>query len=95
MDRYLKGLLDRLSACWKFTADVFSSGSRSALRLQYGRKILGRMPESTAGSHPLGEHYTQGYGDGKDNPTKTIELLPGAVEEAEMFLMMTTLFASA
>ena len=34
----------------------------------------------------LDKHYTQGYGDGKDVPTRPIELLPGAVEEAKTFL---------
>ena len=34
----------------------------------------------------LEQHYTSGYGDGKDDPTKPIQLLPGAVQEAESFL---------
>jgi hypothetical protein len=34
----------------------------------------------------LEQHYTRGYGDGKDAPKRPIELLPGAVEEAKALL---------
>lgn len=33
-------------------------------------------------------HLTRGFGEGSDDPTTPIELLPGAVESAEAFLAM-------
>jgi hypothetical protein len=87
-DRYLAGMLDpflSLLAIHKLLYFLQQTGQ--SLRLQYEahdhgpyarnlRQVLIRMEK----------HYTQGYGEGKDDPKKTIELLPGAVEEAREFL---------
>ena len=57
------------------------------MRLKYEAKRFG--PYATNLRQVLirmEKHYTQGYGDGKDSPTQTIEVLPGAVEEAGKFL---------
>ncbi len=88
MDRYLKGLLDpfvSLLEIHKLLYFLQASGQPLKLRYEaqsYGpyaknlRQVLIRMEK----------HYTLGYGEGKDTPTKPIELLPGAVEEANAFL---------
>jgi O-acetyl-ADP-ribose deacetylase (regulator of RNase III) len=88
MDRYLKGLLDpfiSLLEVHKLMYLLQEAGQPLQLKFEannFGpyavnlRQVLIRMEQ----------HYTQGYGDGKDNPTKPIEILPGAVEEAAKFL---------
>ncbi|MFA6240369.1 MAG: macro domain-containing protein [Candidatus Hydrogenedentales bacterium] len=88
MDRYLKGLLDPfVSLLEVHKLMYFLQQTGQPLRFQFEardfgpyavnlRQVLIRMEK----------HYTQGYGDGKDTPTKTLELLPGAVEEADRFL---------
>lgn len=89
MDRYLKGLLDPFVSLLEVQ------------KLMYFLKAAGEpmpMLKFTAGKfgpyainmrHSLirmENHYTRGYGDGKDTPDTTLELLSGAVEEAEKFL---------
>jgi len=88
MDRYLKGLLDPFISLLEIHKLLyFLQVAGQPLRLQYEacefgpyaknlRQVLIRMES----------HYTQGYGDGNDAPAKVIELLSGAVKEAEAFL---------
>ena len=88
MDRYLKGLLDPFVSLLEIHKLMyFLQEAGQPLRLQYEAKDFGPYAKNLRQVLiRLEKHYTQGYGDGKDNPTKTIELLPGAVEEAETFL---------
>jgi len=88
MDRYLKGLLDPFVSLLEIHKLMyFLQAAGQPLRLQYEAKNFGPYAKNLRQVLiRLEKHYTQGYGDGKDNPTKTIELLPGAVEEAETFL---------
>lgn len=88
MDRYLKGLLDPFVSLLEIHKLMyFLQAAGQPLRLQYEAKDFGPYAKNLRQVLiRLEMHYTQGYGDGKDNPTKTIELLPGAVEEAETFL---------
>ncbi len=88
MDRYLKGLLDPfVSLLEVHKLMYFLQAAGQPLRLQYEAKDFGPYAKNLRQVLiRLEKHYTQGYGDGKDNPSKTIELLPGAVEEAETFL---------
>lgn len=88
MDRYLKGLLDPFVSLLEIHKLMyFLQAAGQPLRLQYEAKAFGPYAKNLRQVLiRLERHYTQGYGDGKDNPTKTIELLPGAVEEAEVFL---------
>ena len=88
MDRYLKGLLDPFVSLLEIHKLMyFLQAAGQPLRLQYEAKDFGPYAKNLRQVLiRLEKHYTQGYGDGKDNPTKTLELLPGAVEEAEMFL---------
>jgi O-acetyl-ADP-ribose deacetylase (regulator of RNase III) len=88
MDRYLKGLLDpfiSLLEIHKLMYFLQEAGQR--LRLKFEAKGFG--PYATNLRQVLirmEKHYTQGYGDGKDSPTQPIEVLLGAVAEAEKFL---------
>ena len=88
MDRYLKGLLDPFVSLLEIHKLMyFLQAAGQPLRLQYEAKDFGPYAKNLRQVLiRLEKHYTQGYGDGKDDPTKTLELLPGAVEEAEMFL---------
>lgn len=88
MDRYLKGLLDPFVTLLEIHKLMyFLQAAGQPLRLQYEAKHFGPYAKNLRQVLiRLEKHYTQGYGDGKDNPTKAIELLPGAVEEAETFL---------
>jgi hypothetical protein len=57
------------------------------LRLRYVQAIYGPYAENL--SHVLKQvegHLVSGYADGGDNPEKQLELVPGAVEEAERYL---------
>jgi O-acetyl-ADP-ribose deacetylase (regulator of RNase III) len=88
MDRYLKGLLDpfvSLLEIHKLMYLLQEAGQN--LRLQYEAKPYGPYARNLRQVLiRLEKHYTQGYGDGKDVPTRPIELLPGAVEEAKALL---------
>lgn len=88
VDRYLRGMLDplvSLLAVHKLLYFLQQAGQPLRLRYEacdYGpyaknlRQVLIRTEK----------HYTQGYGEGRDDPKHTIELLPGAVEAAREFL---------
>jgi len=88
IDRYLKGFLDPLVSLLEIHKLMyFMQEAGQPLRLNFEAKNFG--PYATNLRQVLirlEKHYTQGYGDGKDNPTQPIELLPGAVEEADRFL---------
>jgi len=88
MDRYLKGLLDPLISLLEIHKLMyFLQESGQPLRLKFEAKSFG--PYATNLRQVLirmERHYTQGYGDGKDNPAQPIEVLPGAVAEADKFL---------
>jgi O-acetyl-ADP-ribose deacetylase (regulator of RNase III) len=88
MDRYLKGLLDPFVSLLEIHKLMyFLQEAGQPLRLQYEAKPYGPYAKNLRQVLiRLDKHYTQGYGDGRDAPTRPIELLPGAVEEAEAFL---------
>ena len=88
MDRYLKGLLDPFVSLLEIHKLMyFLQVAGQPLRLQYEAKDFGPYAKNLRQVLiRLESHYTQGYGDGKDSPTKAIELLPGAVDEAQAFL---------
>lgn len=88
MDRYLKGLLDPFVSLLEIHKLMyFLQAAGQPLRLQYEAKEFGPYARNLRQVLiRLESHYTQGYGDGKDSPTKPIELLPGAVDEAQSFL---------
>lgn len=88
MNRYLKGLLDPFVSLLEIHKLMyFLQEAGQPLRLKFEAKSFG--PYATNLRQVLirmEKHYTQGYGDGKDSPTQSIEVLPGAEKEAEKFL---------
>ena len=88
VDRYLKGLLDPFVSLLEIHKLMyFLQEAGQNLRLQYEAKPYGPYAKNLRQVLiRLEKHYTLGYGDGKDVPTRPIELLPGAVEEAKAYL---------
>jgi O-acetyl-ADP-ribose deacetylase (regulator of RNase III) len=88
MDRYLKGLLDPFISLLEIHKLMyFLQEAGQPLRLSFKAESYG--PYATNLRQVLirmEKHYTQGYGDGKDTPTRPMEILPGATEEADKFL---------
>lgn len=88
MYRYLGGLMDpfvTLLEVHKLLYFMQEAGER--LRLRFVQGVYGPYAENL--SHVLTRvegHFISGYADGGDNPEKQIELVPGAVEDAERFL---------
>ncbi|HEY3936737.1 MAG TPA: macro domain-containing protein [Bryobacteraceae bacterium] len=88
MDRYLGGLLDpfvTLLEVHKLMYFMQEAGEK--LRLQYVKAPYGPYADNLR--HVLKQiegHFISGYADGGDAPTKRLELVPGAVEDANAFL---------
>ena len=91
MDRYLSGLLDpfvtllevhKLMYFMKISGEPAMQATSKWSRGRYG-------PYATNLTHVLREiegYYVTGYGDGGDEPCKQLELVPGAVADAERIL---------
>lgn len=92
MDRYLKGLLDPFISLLEIHKLLyFLQTSGQPLRLRYEAREFGPYAKNLRQVLiRMESHFTQGYGDGADSPTKVIELLPGALDEAESFLREDT-----
>ena len=88
MDRYLNGLLDpfvTLLEVHKLMYFMHVAGQR--LKLRYTKGPYGPYAENLR--HVLNAvegHFISGYGDGGDRPDKQLELVPGAVEDANKVL---------
>ena len=88
INRYLKGLLDpfvTLLEVHKLMYFLQSAGEN--LRLDYVKYKYGPFAKNL--SHVLDAvegHMLMGYADGGNNPTKQLELIPGAAKDAEEFL---------
>jgi len=88
MDRYLKGLLDpfvTLLEVHKLMYFLQESGEQ--LRLLYSKAPYGPYADNLC--HVLNAiegYYISGYADGGDKPDKQLELVPGALQEAEKYL---------
>jgi len=89
MDCYVKALLDPFVSLLEIHKLMyFLQAAGQPLRLQYEAREFGPYAKNLRQVLiRLESHYTQGYGDGKDSPTKPIELLPGAVDQAQLFLL--------
>lgn len=89
MNRYLKGMLDpfiSLLEIHKLTYFLKAVGE-PLQRLKFTRGLYG--PYAPALRHSLIQmenHFTRGFGEGNDDPSTPLELLPGAVEASEAFL---------
>lgn len=89
MDRYLNGLLDPFVSLLEVHKLMYflKAAGEPMPKLKFEAKKFG--PYAANLRHSLirmENHLTRGYGDGKDSPDTQLELLSGAVEEAEGFL---------
>jgi len=88
MDRYLHGLLDPVVTLLEIHKLMyFMQEAGEPLRLKYEKALYG--PYATNLGHVLNHvegYYVSGYADGGDAPDKEIQLIPGAVENANKFL---------
>ena len=90
MDRYLSGLLDpfvTLLEVHKLMYFMKVSGEPSMERLRVVKGPYGPYSENL--THVLREiegYFVSGYRDGGDAPNKQLELVPGAVQDADEFL---------
>jgi hypothetical protein len=88
IDRYLRGLLDpSVSLLEVHKLMYFMQEAGEPLRLQYVQGPYGPYAENLR--HVLKAiegHLISGYADGGDAPDKQLELVPGAVTDANAFL---------
>ncbi|MYJ23579.1 MAG: macro domain-containing protein, partial [Nitrospira sp. SB0673_bin_12] len=88
MDRYLLALLDpfvTLLEVHKLMYFMQEAGER--LKLNYQKAPYGPYAENLRHLlHTIEGHFISGYADGGDAPDKQLELVPGAVEDANAFL---------
>jgi O-acetyl-ADP-ribose deacetylase (regulator of RNase III) len=88
MERYLSGLLDPFVSLLEIHKLMyFMQEAGEPLQLRFVKGPYGPYAENLR--HVLNEtegYYTSGYGAGGDSPDKVIELVPGAVEEAQRAL---------
>lgn len=88
MHRYLAGLLDPFVTLLEVHKLMyFMQEAGEPLRLRYVQAPYGPYAENLR--HVLKRiegHFVSGYADGGDAPDKELELIPGAVRDAETFL---------
>lgn len=88
MDRYTRGLLDPFVTLLEVHKLMyFMQAAGEGLRLRFNKGHYGPYAENLRHLlHAVEGHFISGYADGGDAPTKPLELLPGAVEEATAFV---------
>lgn len=88
MHRYLGGLMDPfVSLLEVHKLMYFMQEAGEPLRLRYAKAPYGPYAENLRHVlHAVEGHLVVGYADGGDAPDKQIELVPGAVMDAEAFL---------
>ncbi len=88
MHRYLAGLMDPfVSLLEVHKLMYFMQEAGEPLRLQYAKAPYGPYAQNLRHVFRTIEgHLVSGYADGGDAPDKQIELVPGAVRDAEDFL---------
>lgn len=88
MHRYLGGLMDPfISLLEVHKLLYFMQESGQPLRLKYTKAPYGPYAENLRHVLRVVEgHFVTGYKDGEDAPEKQLELVPGAVTDAESFL---------
>ncbi len=88
MNRYLGGLMDPFVTLLEVHKLMyFMQEAGEPLRLGYRKAPYGPYAENLR--HVLNDvegHLVSGYADGGDAPNKQLELVPGAVKDAEQFL---------
>jgi O-acetyl-ADP-ribose deacetylase (regulator of RNase III) len=92
MERYLSGLLDPFVTLLEVHKLMyFMQEAGEPLKLQYAQANYGPYAENLR--HVLRHvegHLISGYADGGDAPDKQLELVPGAIEDAQAFLKEDT-----
>jgi hypothetical protein len=88
MDRYLAGLMDPfVSLLEVHKLMYFLQEAGEPLRLQYTKGTYGPYAENLRQVLSRVEgHLVSGYGDGGDQPSKQLELVPGASRDAADYL---------
>jgi O-acetyl-ADP-ribose deacetylase (regulator of RNase III) len=88
MNRYLGGLMDPFVTLLEVHKLLyFMQEAGQPLRLQYAKALYGPYAENLRHVlHEVEGHLISGYQDGGDAPDKQLELVPGAVADAEAFL---------
>jgi len=88
LHRYLGGLLDPFFTLLEaHKLMYFMQEAGEPLRLQYTKAPYGPYAENLRHVlHAVEGHLVSGYADGGDAPNKQLELVPGAIAEAETFL---------
>lgn len=88
MERYLRGLLDPLITLLELHKLLyFMQVAGQPLNLPYRKALYGPYAENLRHVLKAVEgHLVSGYADGGDAPDKKLELVPGAVADAEAFL---------
>ena len=88
MHRYLAGLLDPFVTLLEVHKLMyFMQATGEPLRLAYTKAPHGPYAENLRHVlHAVEGHMVAGYADGGDAPDKQLELVPGALEEAQAFL---------
>ena len=88
MNRYLEGLLDpTVSLLEVHKLMYFMQEAGEPLRLKYKKAHYGPYAENLRHVfNAIEGHFVSGYADGGDAPEKPLQLVPEAVEEANLFL---------
>jgi O-acetyl-ADP-ribose deacetylase (regulator of RNase III) len=92
MHRYLGGLLDPFVTLLEVHKLMyFMQEAGEPLRLKYQRAPYGPYAENLRHVlHAIEGHFVSGYADGGDAPDKQLQLVPGAIEDATVFLQQHT-----
>jgi O-acetyl-ADP-ribose deacetylase (regulator of RNase III) len=89
MDRYLGGLLDPFVSLLEIHKLMYflKAAGENMRRLTFEKGQYGPYsPDLRHALTRMEKHLTRGFGEGSDNPETPVELLQGAVEEANEFL---------
>jgi O-acetyl-ADP-ribose deacetylase (regulator of RNase III) len=88
MHRYLGGLMDPFVTLLEVHKLMyFMQEAGQPLRLSFSKAPYGPYAENLRHVlHAIEGHLVSGYADGGDAPDKQLELVPGAIEDAESFL---------
>lgn len=88
IQRYLRGLLDpSVTLLEVHKLLYFMQAAGEPLKLNYQKATYGPYAKNL--NHVLNAiegHFVSGYADGGDAPDKELQLVPGAIDEAEIFL---------
>ena len=88
MNRYLRGLLDPFVTLVELHRLMyFMQAAGEPFRLEFKKHQFGPHAENLRHAmNAIEGHFISGCADGGDNPRKQIELVPGAVDDAEALL---------